>query len=113
MLCLQTSYNAYYTGGPGSGKSTVINALNHRGFKCFPEAGRGIIQNQVCIGGNALPWGDRDAFAELMLCWEMRSWREAEEYIAPCFYDRGVPDVAGYLHLSGLSNTKTFGKCHC
>ncbi|HEP0918741.1 TPA: AAA family ATPase [Klebsiella aerogenes] len=87
------------TGGPGSGKSTLISKLSHRGYKCFPEAGRGIIQNQVSIGGNALPWGDRGAFAEFMLCWEMRSWSEAEEYAEACFYDRGIPDVAGYLRL--------------
>ncbi|TGN36483.1 ATPase, partial [Klebsiella oxytoca] len=56
----------------------------------------------VRIGGNALPWADQAAFAELMLCWEMRSWHEVEGLSEPCFYDRGVPDVAGYLHLSEL-----------
>ncbi|EPY4500507.1 ATPase [Salmonella enterica subsp. enterica serovar Rubislaw] len=90
------------TGGPGSGKSTVIDALTKRGYWCSTEAGRAVIQDQVRIGGNALPWADQAAFAELMLCWEMRSWHEVEGLSEPCFYDRGVPDVAGYLHLSEL-----------
>ena len=55
------------TGGPGSGKSTLIDALAAAGFVRTIEAGRGVIQDQVAIGGNALPWQDPPAFAELML----------------------------------------------
>ena len=66
------------------------------------EAGRGIIQDQVSIGGPAVPWNDRALFAKLMLCWEMRSYRMAEQQRGPVFFDRGVPDVVGYLRLSNL-----------
>ena len=90
------------TGGPGSGKSTLIDALERAGFSRSLEAGRGIIQDQVSIGGAALPSGNRALFAELMLCWEMRSYRIAEQQTGPVFFDRGVPDVVGYLHLSEL-----------
>lgn len=90
------------TGGPGSGKSTVINALERRGFYCQPEAGRSIIQHQQQIGGHALPWQDPAAFAEQMLGWEMRSWYGADEKQTYCFYDRGVPDILGYLTLMQL-----------
>lgn len=41
-------------------------------------------------------------FAELMLSWEMRSYRTAWKLGGPVIFDRGVPDVAGYLRLSGL-----------
>ncbi|PWC10107.1 AAA family ATPase [Brenneria corticis] len=90
------------TGGPGSGKSTLIDALTQRGYTCSAEAGRAIIQDQVAIGGNALPWGDRAAFAEMMLCWEMRSYHIPEDGNVPCFFDRGIPDIAGYLRLCEL-----------
>ena len=63
------------TGGPGSGKSTVIDALARRGISTMAEAGRAIIQDQVAIGGNALPWADRRVFAELMLSWEVQIGR--------------------------------------
>ncbi len=53
------------TGGPGSGKRTLIQALAERGVCTMPEAGRAIIQDQVAIGGEAVPWSDRNAFAEL------------------------------------------------
>jgi predicted ATPase len=91
------------TGGPGSGKSTLLAALTARGIRTMPESGRAIIQDQVAIGGNALPWGDRLAFAELMLSWEMRSYREALMGDGPVVFDRGVPDVLAYVRLCGLS----------
>jgi len=90
------------TGGPGSGKSTLIDALAARGLRTMPEAGRAIIRDQAAIGGSAGPWADRAAFAELMLGWEMRSYREAGRLEGPVVFDRGVPDVAGYLRLCGL-----------
>src|SRR5438045_1354229 len=87
------------TGAPGSGKTTLLAALSQAGHATSIEAGRAIIQDQVAIGGGALPWGDREAFAELMLCWEMRSYREMMGQGGAVFFDRGVPDVAAYLRL--------------
>ena len=90
------------TGGPGSGKSTLVAEMARRGIATMPEAGRAIIQDQASIGGSALPWADRSAFAELMLSWELRSYRAAAEISGPVLFDRGIPDVAGYLRLCGL-----------
>ena len=90
------------TGGPGSGKSSLIDALTRLGYARTVEAGRAIIQDQVDIGGNALPWADQAHFAELMLSWEMRSYHSAQEHPGPVFFDRGVPDVMAYLRLVNL-----------
>jgi predicted ATPase len=90
------------TGGPGSGKSTLIDALGGHGKFSMPEAGRSIIPDQVAIGAEALPWSDRRAFAELMLSWETPSYRAALRRSGHVIFDRGVPDVAGYLRLNGL-----------
>jgi predicted ATPase len=90
------------TGGPGSGKTALATALANRGYGHVAEGGRAIIQNQVAIGGKALPWSDRRAFAELMLDWEIHCYRAAEALEGPVFFDRGVPDVLGYLRLCGL-----------
>ncbi|MBB3264834.1 putative ATPase [Azospirillum sp. OGB3] len=87
------------TGGPGSGKSTLIDALAREGYAHSVEAGRAIIQDQTAIGGPARPWIDPPAFAELMLCWELRSLRLAREHAGTVFFDRGIPDVIGYLRL--------------
>lgn len=90
------------SGGPGTGKSTLIEALARRGLYHMPEAGRAIIRDQIRIGGPTLPWGDRAAFAELMLGWELRSYHEAAALPGPVVLDRGIPDVVGYLTLCDL-----------
>ena len=90
------------TGGPGSGKSTLIAALRQAGHACADESGRAIIREQAAIGGCALPWRDPRLFAEMMLSWDMRSYRIAERQPGPVFFDRGIPDVVGYLRLTGL-----------
>ena len=66
------------------------------------EAGRAIIQDQMRIGGTALPWADRTLYAQLMLSWEMRSFAETQSAAGPVLFDRGAPDVVGYLRLCGL-----------
>lgn len=90
------------TGGPGSGKTTLISALGKAGFHTTVEAGRAIIRDQAAIGGPALPWNDPTLFAELMLGCEMRSHAIASAQTGPVFFDRGVPDIEGYLRVSGL-----------
>jgi predicted ATPase len=90
------------TGGPGSGKSTLLDGLQARGFTRSREAGRGIIEDQAAIGGRGLPWIDPAAFAELMLCWEIRSYRLAQDSGGVVFFDRGMADVVGYLRLMKL-----------
>lgn len=91
------------TGGPGSGKTSVIEELRRRGYAGTQEAGRAIIIDQQFIGGNALHTGDRVLFAELMLGWEIRSYRMAQVDPAPAvFFDRAIPELVGYYWLSGL-----------
>jgi predicted ATPase len=90
------------TGGPGSGKTTLIEALAARGYATTEEAGRGVIREQMQSGGDGLPWIDRVRFAELMFEWELRSYRDAERQDGPVIFDRGLPDTIGYLRLEGL-----------
>lgn len=91
------------TGGPGSGKSSLIDALASFGYARTIEAGRAIIQQQLAIGGYALPQTEPALFAEMMLTWEMRSYEEATRLPGLVFFDRGVPDVQGYVHLMQLA----------
>jgi len=88
------------TGGPGSGKSTLIAALREAGHAVTEEAGRAIIREEVARGGDALPWGDRAAYARRMLAYDVAAWRAAEGQTGPAFFDRGIPDIRGYLRLS-------------
>lgn len=88
------------TGGPGSGKTTLVDALEAAGYPRSVEVGRQIIEEQVAISGRALPWLDPDLFAEVMLAREMRNYHALPAEPAVAFCDRGVPDVLGYLRLA-------------
>ncbi|MER7016148.1 AAA family ATPase [Saccharopolyspora sp. NPDC000359] len=91
------------TGGPGAGKTTLVERLAAAGFAHAPEAGRAVITDQVAIGGRGLPWQDRELFAELMLAHDLRSHRQAQRGTGPVLFDRGLPDLIGYLRLCGLA----------
>lgn len=91
------------TGAPGSGKSSLIEALKARAISTMPEAGRAIIRAQQALDGPAQPWKNPALFAEMMLGWDLRSYREAEGTLEAVIFDRGIPDVIGYRQLCGLS----------
>lgn len=91
------------TGGPGSGKSTLIEALAGRGVATSAEVGRAIIKEQVAAGGTALPWADHGAFAEQMVVREIAAHQAALATGEAVVLDRGVPDVIGFLRVSGLA----------
>lgn len=91
------------TGGPGAGKTTLIEALRHAGYHCVTEAGRTIIRQQLASGGNALPWGNRDAFARQMFERSVADYEANQTLGTPVFFDRGIPDVTGYIRLCGLA----------
>ncbi|MGN6376495.1 MAG: AAA family ATPase [Sphingomonas sp.] len=91
------------TGGPGSGKSTLIAALASAGVATSAEVGRAIIKEQMAAGGTALPWLDHHAFAEQMIAREIAAHEAALARGAAVVLDRGVPDVIGFLRTSGLA----------
>lgn len=50
------------TGGPGCGKTTLIDEMKKKGYYTIPEVARQIIDEQLKNGGNLLPWTNRDGF---------------------------------------------------
>ena len=99
---MSTNPRIVITGGPGSGKTTLIETLAAAGHVVEPEAGRAVIRQQQAEGGDGLPWRDQARFAELMLDRDIAAHTRAAEADGPVFFDRGIPDVAGYLTLCGL-----------
>ena len=90
------------TGGPGSGKTTLIEALAAAGYATAPEAGRAIIIDQAAIGRPDIGTHDPALFAELMLSWDMRSYRWALQQPGPVFFDHAVAGMPAYFRLTGL-----------
>lgn len=96
------------TGGPGAGKTTLIEALGRSGFATTVEAGRAIIRDQAMIGGPATHQNDPALFAEIMLAFDMQSYRQALEEQGPVFFDRGITELAGYHRMMGIPTPAHF-----
>lgn len=73
------------TGGPGSGKTSLINELNNNGFLTVPEEGRRIIKEQIEFSGEGLPWKNKAAFATLMLDASLESYHKMIQEAAGSF----------------------------
>ncbi|MDG2670997.1 AAA family ATPase, partial [Vibrio parahaemolyticus] len=91
-----------FTGGPGAGKTSVIEQLKTQGFICAPETGRHVIQMQVANHGSALPWNDKQAFRDEMTKEEVGNYRAFNVHQAEVFFDRSIVDVYGYSKLEQL-----------
>ncbi|CAH7054840.1 AAA_28 domain-containing protein [Vibrio chagasii] len=91
-----------FTGGPGSGKTSVIDTLKSQGYRCAPEVGRKVIQHQVEQQGSALPWLDKVAFRDEMVREELASYQAFEASEQLVFFDRSIVDSYGYSLLETL-----------
>ena len=90
------------TGGPGAGKTGLLEALRDAGFAAMPEAGRAIIRDQQAIGGLATHQSNPGLLAELMLAFDMQSYRCALDEPGAVFFDRGIAELVGYHRMMGL-----------
>ena len=87
------------TGPPGSGKTTLINALKEKGFNCSDEIARQVIIEEQQAGTNGTPWGDVTRFADLVL---KRTKLILEHSKSVDFSDRGLLDLVAYLEVNQL-----------
>lgn len=90
------------SGGPGSGKTTLLDALKEEGFNCSDEISRQLIQEQVALQTDCLPWKDLAAFADLALERMIFAFEKAALSNQNTFFDRGIPDIIAYLKVGGL-----------
>lgn len=83
------------TGGPGSGKSTLIEELKRRGIFCVEEVARKVIQEEVQLGCEAL-LGQR---IEKMIVRSLETYEDAVVKRAEVtIFDRGVLDYISYAN---------------
>lgn len=90
-----------FTGGPGSGKTSVIDLLCHMGYQSAPEVGRKVIQAQVKSQGSALPWLDKTAFRDEMVLEEINNYENFGD-TEITLYDRSIIDSYGYSKLERI-----------
>jgi predicted ATPase len=90
---------AVITGAPGAGKTTLLEAAAKAGLATSPEVARTLLQQP---GGMDLRTSDPLGFAEAMLEAHHHEWERHNAVAGPVLFDRGFPDVVGFLDVSGL-----------
>lgn len=88
------------TGGPGSGKTTVIAALCERGYDYVPESARAIIQERMKKGLNPRPTARE--FAEQVLLRDIQQYARMAGASQLVFFDRCILDALSMFDQLGL-----------
>ncbi|WP_396152247.1 AAA family ATPase [Flavobacterium sp.] len=97
------------TGGPGTGKTTIINGLLEKGYTCLPEISREIINDARKQGFEQLFLEKPLLFSELLLEGRRKQFYQAKEHVENLiFLDRGIPDILAYMHYIGDSYPSFF-----
>jgi predicted ATPase len=91
------------TGGPGVGKTTLLQELQKRFFTCIPEIAREIIKEQVTMQGDALPWKNKELYLQMMFDRSVDSYKAMNNNNSSLiFFDRGIPDSLTYAEIIGF-----------
>ncbi|MBC72364.1 AAA family ATPase [Flagellimonas abyssi] len=100
-------HNPFYviTGGPGVGKTSLLEALQIRGYTVIPEVARQLIKEKQAIDGDALPWKNKRLYRDLMFQRSLESFEKVmkqKQGSSPIFFDRGFLDAICYASLTGI-----------
>jgi predicted ATPase len=96
-------------GGPGTGKTSIIDELKARGYCCYPEISREVTMEARKQGIDQLFLEQPLLFSELLLEGRKKQYLEAQnEPHEVVFIDRGIPDVLAYMHYIGDSYPSFF-----
>jgi predicted ATPase len=88
------------TGGPGVGKSTVLDILFKQGYKIVPEAARIIIEQEMHKDSDCLPWKNLQRFQNAVSDLQFELENSAEGPII--FSDRGIVDGYAYSRVDKI-----------
>jgi predicted ATPase len=96
------------TGGPGIGKTTVIEILASKGYRIVPEAARMVIEEEEIKGSDVLPWVNLQKFQEVVA--ERQMYFEETNRDQITIHDRGIIDGFAYSSLGGVKHPEIIEK---
>ena len=95
------------TGGPGTGKTSLIEELRKNDFKCFDEISREITLKYREKGIEQLFLSDPNLFSQELLNGRIQQFNNSINLQANCvFFDRGIPDIISYLNFKKADLSK-------
>jgi predicted ATPase len=91
------------TGGPGVGKTTVIEILRKGGYRVTDETAREIIEQEMAKGSDVLPWKDLQEFQVQVFLRQSEKEKSILESLMPVFLDRSIIDGYAYCILGKVT----------
>lgn len=104
-MSVERAPNKWYviTGGPGSGKTSLVNELARRGYDTVKEAARAIIDEGLASGLTMEQIrGDSASFQERILRRKIRAESQLDP-AAVTFLDRGIRETEVHLRNGGIT----------
>lgn len=99
------------TGGPGTGKTSLIEELRKNNFKCFDEISREITLKYREKGIKQLFLSDPNLFSQELLNGRIEQFNNSTKLQADyAFFDRGIPDIIAYLNFKKVDLSKNILK---
>lgn len=101
LLCMTKKY--VLTGGPGIGKTTVLEELRQRGFYTIGESATFLIEGELLRGGDIVPWKNLYEFQKRVVENQNRWEREIPAERDVAFLDRGIHDGLAYVTMGNIA----------
>lgn len=97
------------TGGPGTGKSSIINGLIKRGYFCLEEISRQVTLEARKEGTEQLFLTNPILFSQKIITARKEQFEDAKRSTKSLiFFDRGMPDVLAYMDFIGDTYPEDF-----
>lgn len=97
------------TGGPGFGKTKLIEELRRLGYCCSGEFARNFIEQQLLTDGAVLPWRNPKLFQQEILRQRSSFFESVPENVV-AFADRGIPDQLAFARHKGFGTPEVLLK---
>jgi len=106
-----TKLNFYIiTGGPGGGKTSLLESLASKGYNCIPETARQIIKERLSKGLTPRP--DAKTFAREIFDQDWKNFISNSDLPSLLFFDRSFMDSACMLFDSDLDSYDKIRSTH-
>ena len=84
------------TGAPGTGKTTLIKALEYQ-YPCIPEVSRKVIAAEQATNGDGVPWKNISKFTEMVYQSSVAALSSNPKALLT---DRSILDLIAYLQIA-------------
>lgn len=98
------------TGGPGFGKTLLVEEMKQSGYQCSGEFARDLIIKQQESGGDILPWKNAKLFQQNILQKRIAFFDSVPEG-SFAFADRGIPDQLAFARYRGFGTPEILNEC--